>query len=821
MTSHADPTGAPAPAGGSHAESETAAAAAAAEAEAAAAAKRRRINFACNYCRNRKTRCDEQKPSCRACIAAGIECVTTDRRRPGVEVQRRETKRRMSRASSSSLAHYPPADKTCARSPRGGSEAVVEPADAPSGGVRRGHDDDDGGGGGGGSDGNDKGPAAAGVADPTGQPAAVVDGAAGEGSSSQPPPAKYQGKLPVVRASRGSNSVEILGDWLDLAARRLGIQQRRGLPSDAERPRPDRVRLLLSSEPLPFPPRDAAHRLASGYLDGANLVYPLVNRDRVRRDLDAASEHGPTSFVEARGVAALATVYLVLAVGFASESPPPPGPPPDARGYLSYCKALLGHLVASNDVDSVRAVVLLALCLHCYDECAAAWNTLGVGVSMAVSLGLHRPRACQAARRDRRPSSRRGGFADDDEGRRFWLAIYAFEKLLAFEMGRLSAIDDGDCYPPRVDAPVGSGTSSRDKAFSVTVDLARILSEIGRKAVIVSRKEEGVRGGGAMQAVIAEKVQTTGEAQLLLTRWGDSVTDELRPASDILIGSKICPFASFISMHYNNALIILSRNSLLISEEAIAVSVDITAKGKPWDYMLRNGQSIAANSARKVLRIVVETGDSRANIVLPNLLAPLHALSALAVHVVTHPDSRISAMDLQLIQTSSDSMRETYAKIRGDDTLNLLLQKLDMFLQKGTRPPQPPPQPQPPPPPGSDSQRVNAITAHTPRSEPSSWHPAGETPGQRATEAPWAGGGGGDGGGEMKRPQEAGPQMPEPAAMPFFGQGHVAAGQGDAGFDSFGAMPMAGDEWSPSLSDGIGWDWTCFSQLLTEPYQPQ
>ncbi|CCF38462.1 hypothetical protein CH063_09547, partial [Colletotrichum higginsianum] len=37
-------------------------------------AKRRRINYACNYCRNRKTRCDEQKPSCRACIAAGIEC---------------------------------------------------------------------------------------------------------------------------------------------------------------------------------------------------------------------------------------------------------------------------------------------------------------------------------------------------------------------------------------------------------------------------------------------------------------------------------------------------------------------------------------------------------------------------------------------------------------------------------------------------------------------------------------------------------------------------------------------------------------------------
>ncbi|GKT57569.1 fungal specific transcription factor domain-containing protein [Colletotrichum tofieldiae] len=162
--------------------------------------------------------------------------------------------------------------------------------------------------------------------------------------------------------------------------------------------------------------------------------------------------------------------------------------------------------------------------------------------------------------------------------------------------------------------PTGNGTSSKGKAFPVTVDLARILSDIGRKAVIVSRKEDGLRDG-ALQAVIAEKIQTTGEAQLSLTRWGESVPDEL---------------------------------SLLISEEAIATGANIIAKGKPWDFMMRNGQSLAANSARKVLRIVVEAVDSKANAILPNLLAPLHALSTLAVHVITHPDSRISTMDLHV-----------------------------------------------------------------------------------------------------------------------------------------------------------------------------
>ena len=119
--------------------------------EAGRPAKKRRINFACNYCRNRKTRCDEQKPSCMACINAGVECVTTDRRRPGVEVSRRETQRRASRASTSSLA-TPSSSRKLHSSPvtsqdAGVSEHLLDNASAspqigccPKGGL--GYDDD-------------------------------------------------------------------------------------------------------------------------------------------------------------------------------------------------------------------------------------------------------------------------------------------------------------------------------------------------------------------------------------------------------------------------------------------------------------------------------------------------------------------------------------------------------------------------------------------------------------------------------------------------------------------------------------------------------
>ncbi|KZL88187.1 fungal specific transcription factor domain-containing protein [Colletotrichum incanum] len=78
---------------------------------------------------------------------------------------------------------------------------------------------------------------------------------------------------------------------------------------------------------------------------------------------------------------------------------------------------------------------------------------------------------------------------------------------------------------------------------------------------------------------------------------------------------------------------------------AISSSANIIAKGRRCDYMVRNGQSIAANAACKTLRILVQFFESKTHSISPNMLAPLYALSTLAIYIVTYPDSRISKMD--------------------------------------------------------------------------------------------------------------------------------------------------------------------------------
>lgn len=336
---------------------------------------------------------------------------------------------------------------------------------------------------------------------------------------------KFQGKLPVFLPCRGSNSVEILADWLDLASRRLGLNHRCGLPSSPGTKAPLRQNApFLSSEPRHFPPVDTSRLLAARFFDGINVLFPIISRDQCEEDIGTALELGPRAFAEAKGIAVLAQMYAIWTIGFAAESRLDLAF--DPREYLDYCKTLLGHLVVFNSVENVRSIVLLAICLNIYDDCAGACNTLNIGVSMAMTMGLHQP----GPGRRRGVPGRADTVSDDDERRLLWLGIYAYEKLLSFELSRSSLVHDEDCHPLPVHDLAANSNSEipvNRKVFSVILDLARHLGEIGRKSVIISRKEDHV-SGHELQAVIAEKVQTVAESQLLLTRWVEKVPEELR-----------------------------------------------------------------------------------------------------------------------------------------------------------------------------------------------------------------------------------------------------------------------------------------------------
>jgi hypothetical protein len=92
----------------------------------------------------------------------------------------------------------------------------------------------------------------------------------------------------------------------------------------------------------------------------------------------------------------------------------------------------------------------------------------------------------------------------------------------------------------------------------------------------------------------------------------------------------------------------LVRNSLLISKEALRQAVEVIAKDKLWNGVICNGHSIAINSARRVIRLLMEIDDCDETPLLPTYSAPLHALYVLVVHLVYQPHSRMAKADVEV-----------------------------------------------------------------------------------------------------------------------------------------------------------------------------
>jgi hypothetical protein len=96
-------------------------------------------------------------------------------------------------------------------------------------------------------------------------------------------------------------------------------------------------------------------------------------------------------------------------------------------------------------------------------------------------------------------------------------------------------------------------------------------------------------------------------------------------------------------------MITLTRNSLLISEEAIRGAMEISSREQdPWDYVIHNGQSMAVNSARGIIKLLIDGADQGLQPCLSALHAPLQALYIIAIYLIIHPNSRMRASDLNV-----------------------------------------------------------------------------------------------------------------------------------------------------------------------------
>lgn len=507
----------------------------------APASKRRRINFACEYCRSRKTRCDEGYPSCYACSAAGIECVTKNRRQPWLDVRRHEagkvpdrsrteeTPRRNPNEAVMSVGESGPPlvasgrgdgdivafSRRCRPQQHRSSEATnAERSSTPT-------------------PNQDSLPVQVATSmayEPATFRVRQIHGTTSHGSDAAQDDderSELNARLPLVQIDSGNTSLELMTSWLDLARYRLRIPRSGNEPpSQPTRDPMNRSARSHNDSALPsslgtwlLPGPETSQALADRFLHGPNVLFPLLQPEKIKHAIQTASLHGPNSLAQRRGIPVLMQVYLVMILGSASQ----PGQEIDfdAEGCLKYSESLLGLILQQSTVEALQAVTLLSMALRCYDNLAAAAHTMSLAVSMGVALGLprHSPRLPRGE--DRRTT---------------WTTVYAFEKLLSFELGRSSLIPDE--YPALVsgsyhakqpqrsvtddEATTGSQKERFQAISEVVLSLAKLLGEVGRSCVQVSTKEDD-RSDETLAEVIIEKVRTTGLSCLKLMEWASEV----------------------------------------------------------------------------------------------------------------------------------------------------------------------------------------------------------------------------------------------------------------------------------------------------------
>jgi hypothetical protein len=570
------------------------------------APKRRRLNLACNYCRSRKTRCDEQRPSCHACLAAGLVCVTTDPKRPDHRVERREAGKRLGNHRPSSVTSQTP------------DQVDVGPTeDCPSTPVD-----------------------VVVAADERRQPPESNDTGSGE---------RFRGLLPIFKYDISSSTVEILTGWLHVAFFRLGHRQRltSRSPPISQGSNQTYVPLLAQLPTLPHPLEH--QKWVSNYFQRVQPVYPVLQEEEVLATLSMIETHGIAALISSQErlpqvVAALA----VLQLGSSGCEDVSSG----MSELTMLIKDLLGRLIERPTLPNIKALFLSAINVYQRDDLTSAWSILSLCISMATSLRLGKAGLSHQSTTSNEESNRK----------KIWWSICVFEKLLAFEMGRQSAITidglshfDSSAFTSHKTVAERSGRADTDNGkqheenlfFKAITSLTKLLGEIGSRCVHI-REQEEISEREEIQRMVAEKVRITGEACLQLNRWAEELPNHLRPGSDLIYDPCTFPHAAFLSIHYHNALLVLTRNSILISESALRVTTDVMAKAQPWRHVIRNGPPMVANTARKIIRLFIEIEENGIPLLIPHTNASLHALYVLAVHLLKHPNTMLGETDLNV-----------------------------------------------------------------------------------------------------------------------------------------------------------------------------
>lgn len=303
----------------------------------------------------------------------------------------------------------------------------------------------------------------------------------------------------------------MLTQWLDLAFARIGLPERLSWHYKTESKRPGDHTLADYDSSFDIGPWTQEHQPAiERFLSHINLVFPMIDPDHILQTLSNAPDISRT-------IPELILQQLIIALG--STAIFDAGNMGKSDRILGFAFSHLTTLIRDESIESIKALILMALLFRSHDDSEMAWRMLAIAVPKAQALSLDRSYPVQ-------PRSRTTD-ASEQRGSNTWLSLFVLDKALAVELQRPPMVRDG-FYMQKLlaDPGTGRGASAAETCFGAVVELARIQGQICERLLICSQEEES--GKLTLDQAIKAKMQAGGELDRLLLDWVHQLPDDLK-----------------------------------------------------------------------------------------------------------------------------------------------------------------------------------------------------------------------------------------------------------------------------------------------------
>jgi len=562
-------------------------------------AKRSRLSLACDRCRSRKVKCDAEQPLCRPCQSRNETCVTTDPRRPGVPVVREIIDFAESISREATTIGHDTSSYDKAPSPlRYNTKSFGTVS---------------------GTDHNKKDRLRAGSSQPDTHDISPVQQPFYEVSFST------DGRPNKAKMMGGSSS-QCLAKTLDLYLHSHNLSPCSGFFAHGMQHAEELSMPLIFTLP-PLPSSTLRKQYSSVFFSRIHPLYPLFDIDKTKNLIDELAALPDLRTIPSESVPQLASAYLIMSLG-ADEL----AQTPSAEGgkYFRAAISLLGHVILVPYVPALQALILYTIRYRSMNKDGMGWQTLGIVIRIAHSLGMHRYSAV-------RPSQQHGIQQREEQlfQARIWAICCSLEKIMELESGRPSSLQSVDTdqmmLGPDQIAPGHDYLHWHMK-------LASFQNEI-------SQHLYGHKLGHRTSAQI---LLDTARLDRELTEWTNDIPSEFRPGNDLFCADEDVHVAAHLSVHYHQTMIALHRAALISSNSRFEQEVTNHVSDARASARLRKGEAICVSSARAIARISLELHDRGAESLLLNIGPPLLACIVLSIYLVKKPPGRMSNADLEV-----------------------------------------------------------------------------------------------------------------------------------------------------------------------------